>query len=57
MDEVELLTNNPEKTAGLADLGIRISGRLPLVTAVHEDNEAYLRTKQERMGHRYDPDE
>jgi 3,4-dihydroxy 2-butanone 4-phosphate synthase/GTP cyclohydrolase II len=57
VDEVELLTNNPEKTAGLADLGIRISGRVPLVTAVHEDNEAYLRTKQERMGHRYDPDE
>ena len=31
-----------------------IAARLPLVTAVHEDNAAYLRTKQHRMGHRYD---
>ncbi len=53
---VRLLTNNPRKVAGLAGLGIDIAGRLPLVTEVHEDNAAYLRTKQERLGHRYGPD-
>jgi 3,4-dihydroxy 2-butanone 4-phosphate synthase/GTP cyclohydrolase II len=54
---VLLLTNNPEKTSSLLAAGITISGRIPLVTDVHDDNAAYLRTKQERMGHRYDPDE
>lgn len=52
-----LLTNNPEKTSSLLAAGTTVSGRLPLVTDVHDDNAAYLRTKQERMGHRYDPDE
>lgn len=53
---IRLLTNNPAKTDSLIAAGITIAGRLPLVTDVHADNEAYLRTKQERMGHRYDPD-
>jgi hypothetical protein len=29
---------------------------VPILPAVHADNEAYLRTKQERLGHRYEPD-
>ena len=53
---VVLLTNNPAKTDSLTAAGITIADRLPLVTDVHADNEAYLRTKQERMGHRFDPD-
>ena len=54
---IVLLTNNPAKTSSLTAAGIAVAGRLPLVTDVHADNEAYLRTKQERMGHRYEPDE
>jgi 3,4-dihydroxy 2-butanone 4-phosphate synthase/GTP cyclohydrolase II len=57
VDRIQLLTNNPAKTTSLAAAGITISGRLPLVTAVHDDNAAYLRTKAERLGHRYEPDE
>ncbi len=57
VDRIRLLTNNPAKTSSLTAAGIVITGRVPLVTDVHEDNEAYLRTKQERMGHRYDPDD
>jgi GTP cyclohydrolase II len=53
---VRLLTNNPRKVASLADHGIDVVARVPIVPAVHADNEAYLRTKAERLGHRYDPD-
>ena len=53
---IRLLTNNPAKIAGLAAFGIDIAGRLPLVTAEHEDNAAYLRTKRERLGHRFEHD-
>ena len=53
---VRLLTNNPRKVAALADRGIDVVARIPIVPAVHADNEAYLRTKAERLGHRYDPD-
>ena len=56
VDRVRLLTNNPAKTTSLTAAGITITGRLPLVTAVHDDNAAYLRTKAERLGHRYEPD-
>ena len=56
IERVLLLTNNPAKTSSLTAAGIVVVGRLPLVTDVHDDNAAYLRTKQERMGHRYEPD-
>jgi GTP cyclohydrolase II len=51
---VRLLTNNPAKVDGLTDNGIEISGRLPLVTAVHADNRRYLSAKATRAGHRLD---
>jgi len=53
---IRLLTNNPAKTDGLRELGIDIVGRLPLVTAEHADNTTYLRTKRERLGHRFEAD-
>jgi 3,4-dihydroxy 2-butanone 4-phosphate synthase / GTP cyclohydrolase II len=53
---VRLLTNNPDKRTGLTDLGIVVTDRVPLVTTVHEDNAAYLHTKQHRMGHNYRSD-
>jgi 3,4-dihydroxy 2-butanone 4-phosphate synthase/GTP cyclohydrolase II len=56
VEEIQLLTNNPAKTESLTRHGIAIRGRTPLVTAVHADNAAYLRTKAERLGHRYQPD-
>jgi 3,4-dihydroxy 2-butanone 4-phosphate synthase/GTP cyclohydrolase II len=53
---VRLLTNNPAKTEGLEAFGITIIGRIPLVTPIHEDNAGYLRTKRDRLGHRFDVD-
>jgi 3,4-dihydroxy 2-butanone 4-phosphate synthase/GTP cyclohydrolase II len=52
---MRLLTNNPEKYRGLEGYGIAITGRVPLRGEVHPENERYLRTKRERMGHLLDP--
>ena len=53
---IRLLTNNPAKVSGLTAFGVDVAERVPLVTTVHEDNAAYLRTKRERMGHRFEAD-
>jgi GTP cyclohydrolase II len=48
---IRLLTNNPRKIESLEALGVKVTGRLPLVALVHEDNVAYLVTKARRMQH------
>ncbi len=49
--QVRLLTNNPAKIAGLARHGIAVVERLPLQVPPTRYNHAYLRTKQQKMGH------
>ncbi len=51
---MELMTNNPAKYGGLDGYGLEITGRHSLQTVPTEQNIAYLRTKQERMGHLLD---
>ena len=48
---IQLMTNNPDKIEGLQQLGIVVSRRVPLETAVHQQNFAYLQTKVSRMRH------
>jgi 3,4-dihydroxy 2-butanone 4-phosphate synthase/GTP cyclohydrolase II len=48
---VRLLTNNPRKVLGLQGYGIEIVERVPLEVAARSGNLAYLRTKQEKLGH------
>ena len=48
---MRLLTNNPNKRAGLEGYGLRVAGRVPLPVAAHPENVRYLRTKRDRMGH------
>ncbi len=48
---VRLLTNNPKKLVGLAGYGLKLAERVPLVIEPCAENEFYLRTKKERMGH------
>lgn len=53
LDEIRLLTNNPEKARQLEEFGVTVSERVPLVVGVGAFNEAYLETKRDRMGHEY----
>jgi 3,4-dihydroxy 2-butanone 4-phosphate synthase/GTP cyclohydrolase II len=48
---VRLLTNNPRKVLGLQGYGIEIAERVPLEVAARSGNLAYLKTKQEKLGH------
>jgi GTP cyclohydrolase II len=51
VDRVRLLTNNPLKMAALAECGIEVIEREASLTHPGPDNEKYLRTKAESMGH------
>lgn len=51
---LRLMTNNPAKYGGLDGYGLAVVERVPLNTVPTPENEAYLRTKQERMGHLLD---
>src|ERR671915_68696 len=48
---MRLLTNNPDKRAGLEGYGLTVTGRVPLPVRAHRENLRYLRTKRDRMGH------
>jgi GTP cyclohydrolase II len=48
---VRLLTNNPEKIAGLAAHGIEVVGRVSHAIAANGENDFYLETKARRFGH------
>jgi len=51
---MRLLTNNPDKRAGLEGYGLAIVERVPLQTEPTVHNAGYLRTKAEKMGHLLD---
>jgi 3,4-dihydroxy 2-butanone 4-phosphate synthase/GTP cyclohydrolase II len=48
---MRLLTNNPTKYRALRGYGLEIVERLPLEADRTEENEHYLRTKSEKLGH------
>jgi GTP cyclohydrolase II len=49
--QVKLMTNNPEKVAAMESAGITVSARVSAEVAPQETFAAYVRTKQEKMGH------
>jgi len=51
--EVRLLTNNPEKVAGLESAGIRVIERVAHHLPPNPHNERYLATKRDRTGHQF----
>jgi len=51
INSVRLLTNNPLKLTGLSELGIHISGRIPVPSNANAHSVSYLDTKRELMGH------
>ena len=50
---MRLLTNNPAKYTGLKGYGLSVVGRVPLLTPITKENQRYLETKREKMGHVY----
>jgi GTP cyclohydrolase II len=51
VNRVRLLTNNPDKLAGLEASGIEVVGRVSLSIAANGVNDSYLETKARRFGH------
>ena len=52
--KLKLMTNNPKKLSGLEGYGIEIIKRVEIQMNHNEQNEFYLKTKQEKMGHMLD---
>jgi 3,4-dihydroxy 2-butanone 4-phosphate synthase/GTP cyclohydrolase II len=51
LNEIDLLTNNPDKCQQLKNNGILINSRIPIIVGKCEYNHSYLKTKAFRMGH------
>ena len=51
VSRIRLLSNNPEKVAGLGAAGIEVVERVPLALPANPHNAHYLATKRDRTGH------
>ena len=51
VQQINLLTNNPDKIEAFDDSSIQLIERIPLEIEPNDDNLSYLRTKAEQMGH------
>lgn len=50
-EQIQLLTNNPDKIKELEKYGIQITERVPLQTGLNKTNEQYMETKLHKFGH------
>lgn len=51
IEKMNLLTNNPRKIAGLEGYGLTVNDRIPIEMPAREENEHYLKIKNEKLGH------
>lgn len=49
--KMRLMSNNPKKRAGLIGYGLEVVENVPIEIASNPHNEAYLRTKRDKMDH------
>ncbi len=49
--QMRLMTNNPKKRVGLQSHGLEVVELVPLEIAPNADNQQYLETKRDKMGH------
>jgi len=52
--KIKLMTNNPKKMVGLQGYDLEIVERVPLEIPLKAENEKYMKTKQDKMGHMLD---
>jgi GTP cyclohydrolase II len=52
VSSVALMTNNPEKVAGLERAGVRVARRVPHWVGGAEESRGYLEVKRLKLGHR-----
>ena len=45
------MTNNPRKLVGLEAYGLALVERIPLETHRNKENQGYLETKRDKLGH------
>lgn len=48
---VRLLTNNPRKITGISGYGIEVVERIPIEMPRRKENEKYMKTKHDKLGH------
>ena len=48
---MRLLTNNPKKVIGLESYGIKLVERVPIIVPTNAENEQYMQTKHDKLGH------
>jgi len=51
ISKMRLMSNNPKKRAGLIGYGLEVVENVPIEIASNPHNEAYLRTKRDKMQH------
>jgi 3,4-dihydroxy 2-butanone 4-phosphate synthase/GTP cyclohydrolase II len=51
ISKMRLMTNNPTKRAGLIGYGLEVVENIPIEIASNPHNEAYLKTKRDKMDH------
>jgi len=51
VSKLRLMTNNPKKRIGLIGYGLEIVENIALEIEANQHNEAYLKTKRDKMGH------
>ncbi len=49
---LRILTNNPKKLIGIDGFGLTVVEQVPIETTPHAENQRYLATKRDKLGHR-----
>jgi GTP cyclohydrolase II len=51
VNQIRLLSNNPQKVSAMEEAGIQVVERVPAEVEAHAESAKYMKTKQEKLGH------
>jgi 3,4-dihydroxy 2-butanone 4-phosphate synthase/GTP cyclohydrolase II len=51
LSSIRVMTNNPRKLVGLDGYDLEIVERVPLIASRTDENQGYLETKRDKLGH------